>query len=106
MRDVHIGGFCAFGGVELVPPVMLNPTYGPTILGQPLELAAILNRLQGLSTVPLLVAADFEHGVGMRINGGTLFPARHGLRRRRRSRAGARGRADRRAGSPRASACT
>ena len=74
VRDVHIGGFCAFGGVETVPPVMLNPTYGPTILGQPLELAAILNRLQGLSKLPLLVAADFEHGVGMRINGGNRFP--------------------------------
>ena len=33
VRDVHIGGFCAFGGVELVPSVMLNATYGPTILG-------------------------------------------------------------------------
>ena len=74
VRDIHIGGFCAFGGVELVPAVMLNATYGPTILGQPLELAAILNRLQGLSTLPLLVAADFEHGVGMRISGGTQFP--------------------------------
>lgn len=74
VRDVHIGGFCAFGGVDLVPAVMLNASYGPTILGQPLELAAILNRLQGLSTLPLLVAADFEHGVGMRINGGTRFP--------------------------------
>jgi beta-N-acetylhexosaminidase len=74
VRDVHIGGFCAFGGVETVPQVMLNPTYGQTILGQPLELAAILNRLQGLSKVPLLVAADFEHGVGMRIHGGTRFP--------------------------------
>jgi len=74
VRDVHMGGFCAFGGVELVPPVMLNPTYGPTILGQPLELAAILNRLQGLARVPLLVGADFEHGVGMRVNGGTRFP--------------------------------
>src|SRR5688572_12189345 len=53
---------------------MLNPTYGPTILGQPLELAAILNRLQGVAAVPLLVASDFEHGVGMRVNGGTMFP--------------------------------
>ena len=74
VRDVHLGGFAAFGGIELVPQVMLNPTYGPTILGQPLELAATLNRLQGLATVPLLVAADFEHGLGMRINGGTKFP--------------------------------
>ena len=74
VRDAHIGGFCAFGGVDTVPAVLLNPTYGPTILGQPLELAAILNRLQGLSTVPLLIGADFEFGVGMRINGGTRFP--------------------------------
>ena len=74
VRDVHIGGFCAFGGVDLVPSVMLNATYGPTILGQPLELAAILNRLQTLSTLPLIVGGDFEHGVGMRINGATRFP--------------------------------
>ncbi|HUU33788.1 MAG TPA: glycoside hydrolase family 3 protein [Vicinamibacterales bacterium] len=74
VRDVHIGGFCAFGGVDLVPAVMLNATYGATILGQPLELAAILNRLQTLSTLPLLVSGDFEHGVGMRINGATRFP--------------------------------
>ena len=74
VRDVHLGGFCAFGGIEPVPQVMLNPTYGPTILGQPLELAAILNRLQGVAAVPLLVASDFEHGVGMRISGGTMFP--------------------------------
>jgi len=74
VRDVHIGGFCAFGGVEAVPAVMLNASYGTTILGQPLELAAILNRLQTLSALPLLVSGDFEHGVGMRINGATRFP--------------------------------
>ncbi|MEP7117117.1 MAG: glycoside hydrolase family 3 protein, partial [Acidobacteriota bacterium] len=74
VRDVHIGGFCAFGGVDPVPSVLLNATYGPTILGQPLELAAILNRLQSLATLPLLISADFEHGVGMRINGATTFP--------------------------------
>ncbi len=74
VRDVHIGGFCAFGGVESVPAVMLNAGYGTTILGQPLELAAILNRLQTLSALPLLVSGDFEHGVGMRINGATRFP--------------------------------
>jgi len=60
--------------VDLVPSVMLNATYGPTILGQPLELAAILNRLQTLSALPLLVGSDFEHGVGMRITGATRFP--------------------------------
>lgn len=74
VKDVHIGGFVAFGGVEPVPQVLLNPTYGPTILGQPLELAAILNRLQGHATTPLLIGGDYEHGVGMRITGATRFP--------------------------------
>ncbi len=74
VRDVHLGGFVAFGGVEPVPNVLLNPTYGPTILGQPLELAAILNRLQRGAKTPLLIGADYEHGVGMRINGATRFP--------------------------------
>lgn len=74
VRDVHIGGFAAFGGDDAVPSVLLNPTYSRTILGQPLELAAILNQLQALSVVPLVVGADFEHGVGMRINGATRFP--------------------------------
>jgi beta-glucosidase-like glycosyl hydrolase len=72
--EVHVGGFVAFGGVEPVPAVLLNPTYGPTILGQPLELAAILNRLQRRAATPLLIGADYEHGVGMRINGATRFP--------------------------------
>lgn len=74
VADVHIGGFVAFGGVESVPNVLLNPTYGPTILGQPLELAAILNRLQSTASTPLLIGADYEHGVGMRISGATRFP--------------------------------
>lgn len=74
VRDVHIGGFVAFGGVEPVPQVLLNPTYGPTILGQPLELAAILNRLQSQAATPLLIGGDYEHGVGMRITGATRFP--------------------------------
>ncbi len=72
--DVHIGGFAAFGGVDPVPNVLLNPTYSQTILGQPLELAAILNRLQRTAKTPLLIAADYEHGVGMRISGATRFP--------------------------------
>lgn len=74
VKDLHLGGFVAFGGVEPVPQVLLNPTYGPTILGQPLELAAILNRLQGAAKTPLLIGADYEHGVGMRITGATRFP--------------------------------
>ena len=70
----HVGGFIVFGGTEPAPPVLLNSTYGTVILGQPLEAAATLNRLQRLSKLPLLNAADFEFGVGMRIGGGTQFP--------------------------------
>lgn len=74
VTDLHLGGFVAFGGVDAVPAVLLNPTYGPTILGQPLELAAILNRLQTAATTPLIIGGDYEHGVGMRISGATRFP--------------------------------
>jgi beta-N-acetylhexosaminidase len=73
-RDYHIGGFHLFGGAELAPAVLLNPTYGSVILGQPLEAASILNRLQAIAAVPLLNSADFETGVGFRINGATTFP--------------------------------
>ena len=74
VRDVQIGGVLAFGGTEAIPSVMLNNTYGAVILGQPLELASTLNRLQSLSTLPLLTSADFEWGVQMRVSGATKFP--------------------------------
>jgi beta-glucosidase-like glycosyl hydrolase len=74
IHESQIGGVIAFGGVEPVPQVMLNNTYGPVILGQPLELASILNRLQSISTLPLLTTSDFEWGVQMRIAGATKFP--------------------------------
>jgi beta-N-acetylhexosaminidase len=74
VHEAHVGGIIAFGGEEPVPQVLLNPTYGPTILGQPLALASMLNRLQAIAPVPLLTAADFEWGVGMRIAGATKFP--------------------------------
>ncbi len=70
----RVGGFHVFGGAEAVPAVLLNPTYSATILGQPLEAASMLNRLQAISPVPLLNSADFETGVGMRISGATTFP--------------------------------
>ncbi len=70
----QIGGVIAFGGSEPVPQVLLNETYSPIILGQPLELASILNRLQSISTLPLLTSSDFEWGVQMRIAGATKFP--------------------------------
>lgn len=74
VHEVHIGGVTAFGGTEPVPQVLLNDTYGPVVLGQPLALASTLNRLQAVARVPLLVTADFEWGAGMRLAGATRFP--------------------------------
>jgi beta-glucosidase-like glycosyl hydrolase len=74
VHEYRIGGFHVFGGSEPVPPVLLNPTYGAVTLGQPLEAASTLNRLQAIADVPLLNTADFEAGVGFRIMGATAFP--------------------------------
>lgn len=74
MRDSHAGAVIAFGGTEPAPQVLLNPTYGTVVLGQPLALAATLNRLQASAPLPLLASADFEYGAGMRIAGATRFP--------------------------------
>ena len=51
--------------------------YEPPFLyrNQPYEAAALLNRLQQDSKLPLLIAADFERGVSMRLYGATEFPA-------------------------------
>ena len=74
VRDQHVGGFIAFGGSQPTPGVLLNPGYAGVTLGQPLAAAATFNRLQELSTIPLLNSADFEWGAGMRIAGATSFP--------------------------------
>jgi beta-N-acetylhexosaminidase len=74
VHTTHIGGVIAFGGSERIPQVMLNNTYGAVVLGQPMELASILNRLQSISAQPLLTSSDFEWGVQMRIAGATKFP--------------------------------
>jgi beta-N-acetylhexosaminidase len=74
IHEYHVGGFHVFGASEPVPGVLLNPNYGAVTLGQPLEAAAIINRLQAIAPVPLLNTADFEGGVGFRIMGGTAFP--------------------------------
>ncbi len=74
VHETQIGGVIAFGGSEPVPQVMLNNTYGAVVLGQPLELASTLNRLQAVSALPLLTSSDFEWGVQMRIAGATKFP--------------------------------
>ena len=43
--------------------------------GTPRDVARLLNRLQGASELPLLVAADFEGGPGQQVAGASEFPA-------------------------------
>jgi hypothetical protein len=93
IQESHAGAVIAFGGTEPAPRVLLNPVYGTVILGQPLSLAATLNRLQAVSAIPLLASADFEFGAGMRIGGRHALSARHGDGRGRGRAAGPRGRA-------------
>jgi beta-N-acetylhexosaminidase len=55
--------------------VMTVPVEGPVLLkSQPYVAAELLNRLQRTSKLPLIVAADFERGVSMRLNGTSVFP--------------------------------
>ena len=64
MSKYHIGSF--------VMTVPWNPPF--LYRAQPYEAAVLLNRLQRDSHLPLLIAADFERGVTMRVNGATEFP--------------------------------
>ena len=43
-------------------------------VGSPLDIAAKVDAMQQLATVPLLFAADFESGAGMRARGGVFLP--------------------------------
>src|SRR6266481_6052420 len=55
--------------------VMSVPVDGAVLLkSQPYVAAELLNRLQRSSQLPLLVEADYERGVSMRLNGTTVFP--------------------------------
>ncbi len=64
MQKYHIGSFAMTVHVD-----------GPFLLrSEPYEAAELLNRLQRDSKLPLLVAADFERGVSMRLQGTTVFP--------------------------------
>jgi beta-glucosidase-like glycosyl hydrolase len=74
IHEYGVGGFHVFGATQPVPPVLLNNAYGAVTLGQPLETASMLNRLQAVAKIPLLNTADFEAGVGFRIMGATGFP--------------------------------
>jgi beta-N-acetylhexosaminidase len=64
IRKYHIGSL-----------VMSVPVDGPVLLkSSPSVTADLLNRLQKSSKLPLIVSADFERGVSMRLNGATVFP--------------------------------
>jgi beta-N-acetylhexosaminidase len=64
MTRYHVGSF-----------VMTVHVDGLVLLrSEPYEAAELLNRLQGDSKLPLLIAADFERGVSMRLLGTTVFP--------------------------------
>jgi beta-N-acetylhexosaminidase len=64
IRKYHVGGFTMT--VPWDPPFLYR--------SQPYEAAELLNRLQTDSKLPLLIAADFERGVTMRLRGATEFP--------------------------------
>src|SRR6266478_2903706 len=64
MHKYHIGAFAMT--VRWEPPFLYR--------SEPYEAAELLNRLQEQSSLPLLVAADFERGVTMRLHGATTFP--------------------------------
>ena len=74
VRDQRVGGLLMFGARTRQPEVLLNPSYSRSGLGEPLDAASIINRLQAAAPLPLLVAADFETGAGFRLDGATAFP--------------------------------
>ena len=64
VRDLHVGGVIVTGHI----------TNGTVRNAEPFAMAALLNRLQKASRVPLLVAADFERGTSMRVTSTTAWP--------------------------------
>lgn len=64
MQKYHVGSFAMTVHVD-----------GPFLQrSEPYEAAELLNGLQRDSKLPLLIAADFERGVSMRLLGTTVFP--------------------------------
>jgi beta-N-acetylhexosaminidase len=64
IRETKIGGL-----------VLNNVSNGRTIQkAEPYKVAAFINKMQRLATVPLMVAGDFERGASMRLEGTTVFP--------------------------------
>ena len=78
VRKLKVGGIHVFGATETMPALLLNPTYGAggsaSRKGDPYAAAALLNRLQSESELPLLTTADFEGGVGYMLTGATRLP--------------------------------
>jgi|SRR5271165_3581622 len=64
IRDLHVGGVIVTG----------NTTGGGVRNADPYAMAALLNRLQKISRLPLLVGADFERGASMRVTSTTPWP--------------------------------
>src|SRR6202163_4077724 len=64
VRDLHVGGVIVTG--HLINGTVRN--------AEPFAMAALLNRLQKTSKVPLLVGADFERGTSMRVTSTTAWP--------------------------------
>ena len=60
ITDYKVGGFCLFKGT----------TYG---------YAHLISRMQKLADIPLLISADFERGLGMRIVDAVEFPFNMGV---------------------------
>jgi len=64
LRKYHLGGF----------GLTVDYEDGFLYKNEPLEAAMVTNRLQQEAEFPLLFAADFERGLGMRLNEVTSFP--------------------------------
>jgi len=64
LHKYHLGGF----------GLTVDYEDGFLYKNEPLEAAMVTNRLQQEAEIPLLFAADFERGLGMRLNGVTTFP--------------------------------
>src|SRR5579862_581525 len=64
VRDLHVGGVIVTGHI-------INGTIRNA---EPFAMAAVLNRLQKTSKIPLLVSADFERGTSMRVTSTTAWP--------------------------------
>jgi len=64
VRDLHVGGIIVTG----------HSLTGGVRNAEPYAMAALINRLQKMSRIPLFVSADFERGASMRVNSTTPWP--------------------------------